>query len=240
MSHCTASPTRSWRDRGGAWNSVAMQYTAVSADQFAQIPGIDDWRYVLGAIRADFVTPSFPAAAELVRAIAEAAELARHHPDLDVRYPGRLRVLLTTHATGGLTTLDVELARRISALAAAHGGRSVTSDLQALEVAIDTMDADRIRPFWAAVLGYREVDGALVDPLRSGPAIWFQQMDEPRTERNRFHIDVSVPHEAADQRVAAALAAGGTLVSDTRARSFWILADADGNEACVCTWQDRS
>jgi 4a-hydroxytetrahydrobiopterin dehydratase len=43
----------------------------------------------------------------------------------------------------------------------------------------------------------------------------------------------------ADERVAAALAAGGTLVEDRFARSWWVLADADGNEACVCTWQDR-
>ncbi len=64
-------------------------------------------------------------------------------------------------------------------------------------------------------------------------------MDEPRTERNRFHIDVSVPHDVADARIAATIAAGGTLVSDAEARAFWILADADGNEACICTWQDR-
>jgi len=218
-----------------------MQYRSVTADQFAMLEGLDDWRYVLGAIRADFVAPSFPAAAALVVAITGAAERLVHHPDIDVRYPGRVRVLLTTHATGGLTMLDVELAREISGLAAASDARPEPADVQGLELAIDTMDADRIRPFWAAVLGYDVVgDGSLADPLRSGPAVWFQQMDEPRTQRNRFHIDVSVPHDAAEQRIAAALAAGGTLVSDRRARAFWILADADGNEACICTWQDRS
>ncbi len=218
-----------------------MQYTSVNADQFAETDGVGDWRFVLGAIQADFVATSYPAAAALVVAITEAAEAADHHPDLDVRYPGRVRVLLTTHATGGLTTLDVDLAKRVSVLAAANGARAVPTDVQALEIAIDTMDADRIRPFWAAVLGYVVVaDGSIADPLRSGPAVWFQQMDEPRTERNRFHIDVSVPHDVAEQRIAAALAAGGTMVSDARARAFWILADADGNEACVCTWQDRS
>ena len=69
--------------------------------------------------------------------------------------------------------------------------------------------------------------------------MWFQQMDEPRTERGRFHIDVDVPHDVAEERVAAALAAGGTLVTDEFARSWWVLADADGNECCICTWQDR-
>jgi 4a-hydroxytetrahydrobiopterin dehydratase len=49
-----------------------------------------------------------------------------------------------------------------------------------------------------------------------------------------------VPHELAEERVAAAIAAGGRLVTVEYARSWWVLADAEGNEACVCTWQDRS
>jgi 4a-hydroxytetrahydrobiopterin dehydratase len=69
--------------------------------------------------------------------------------------------------------------------------------------------------------------------------IWFQQMDEPRQQRNRIHFDVSVPHDQAQERIAAALAAGGTLVSDEQAPAFWILADAEGNEACITTWQGR-
>ena len=38
---------------------------------------------------------------------------------------------------------------------------------------------------------------------------------------------------------AAALAAGGTMVNDSYARAFWVLADPEGNEACLCTWEDR-
>ena len=67
----------------------------------------------------------------------------------------------------------------MSVLAAGIGASAASSVPQAVEIAIDTMDAARIRPFWAAALGYREQDGALVDPLRIGPPIWFQQMDEP-------------------------------------------------------------
>ncbi len=156
-----------------------------------------------------------------------------------MRYPGRVHVKLTTHATGGLTTLDVDMARTISAAAATAGAESQPTIGQTVEIAIDTMDADRIRPFWAAVLGYRELDGSLVDPTGWGPPVWFQDMTEPRTERSRFHVDVSVPHDVAEDRLAAAVAAGGRLVSDEHARSWWVLADADGNEACVCTWQDR-
>ena len=217
----------------------AMDYVAVTAEEFAAIEGLTDWRFVLGAIHADFKAGSFSAAADLVSAITTAAELAVHHPDIDIRYPDRVRVALTTHATGGLTTHDVDLAQEISSIAAMSGALATPAEAQAIEFAIDTMDADRIRPFWAAVLGYVDQGFYLVDPLRSGPPLWFQQMEEPRTERSRFHVDVSVPPDVAEQRLADALAAGGTLVTDDFARSWWVLADADGNEACICTWQDR-
>ncbi len=216
-----------------------MDYTEITAEQFAGLDGLQDWRFVLGALHADFRAGSFPAAASLVLAIAEAAETAVHHPDIDVRYPDRVRVVLTTHATGGLTTLDVDLARSISVIAVRSGATPEPSSAQGVEIAIDTMDAERIRPFWAAVLGYRDNEGYLTDPLRFGPPVWFQHMDAPRPDRDRFHIDVIVAHDLAEARIAAALAAGGTLVTDRFARSWWVLADADGNEACICTWQDR-
>ncbi|MBX9921972.1 MAG: 4a-hydroxytetrahydrobiopterin dehydratase, partial [Mycolicibacterium frederiksbergense] len=80
----------------------------------------------------------------------------------------------------------------------------------------------------------------LVDPAGRGPAIWFQQMNSPRHEtRNRMHLDVDVAHDVAAARIAAALAAGGVMLSDHAAPAFWVLADAEGNEACVCTWQGR-
>ena len=218
-----------------------MEYTSVTADEFAALEGLDDWRFAFGAIHGTFAAGSYPAAADLVVAITEAAERLGHHPDIDVRYPGTVSVTIMTHATGGLTTLDVDLAREISRLAAEADASADSSTIQVTELCIDTMDDERIRPFWAAVLDYRVADdGSLTDPRRQGWSIWFQQMDEPRTDRNRFHLDVSVPHDVAEQRIAAALAAGGTLVSDRRAKAFWILADADGNEACICSWQDRA
>ena len=172
---------------------------------------------------------------------------AGHHPDLDVRYPDRLHVRLTTHSAGALLTdLDVELAGTISPLAAEAGATSEPHAVQALEIAIDALDTATVLPFWRAVLDYVDApadsDGAVravVDRARIGPAVWFQEMDEPRPQRNRIHLDVTVPHDVAEARVAAALAAGGTLVSDAAARAFWVLADAEGNEVCVCTWQDR-
>jgi 4a-hydroxytetrahydrobiopterin dehydratase len=65
-------------------------------------------------------------------------------------------------------------------------------------------------------------------------------MDAPRPHRNRIHIDVFVPHDQAEARVAAAIAAGGRLVTDKFAPTWWTLADAEGNEADVCTWQAQA
>ena len=216
-----------------------MRYTPVTYAEFAAMEGLDDWRANMGAARAEFRAPSFAAGADLVAAIAAAADAADHHPEVSLRYPGTVRVVLSTHATGGISDADVSLARTISGLARVAGATADPHVAQVTEVAIDTMDADRIRPFWAAVLGYRDTGGSLVDPTGFGPPFWFQQMDEPRTERNRFHIDITVAHDIAEARVAAAIAAGGHLVTDRYARSWWVLADADGNEACICTWQDR-
>ncbi|MEO8267781.1 MAG: VOC family protein, partial [Ilumatobacteraceae bacterium] len=198
-------------------------------------------------IEAGFRAPSYEAGSAFISRIADAAAQQDHHPDVDLRYPGFVHVTLTTHATNGLTAADVALATTISALAADAGLHSEPRAAVGLEVAIDALDIDAVRPFWKALLGYVDDPprkagaqvAALVDPLRLGPAFWFQQMDAPRDQRNRIHLDVSVPHDVAEQRVAAAIAAGGHLVSDARARAFWILADAEGNEACVCTWQDR-
>jgi 4a-hydroxytetrahydrobiopterin dehydratase len=116
--------------------------------------------------------------------------------------------------------------------------------IQVLEIAVDAIDIPSVRPFWKAIMGYTdEVAGpdpdVLIDPYGQGPAIWFQQMDAPRPQRNRIHIDISVPHDEAPRRLEAALAAGGRLMSDANAPSWWVLADPEGNEACITTWQGR-
>jgi 4a-hydroxytetrahydrobiopterin dehydratase len=219
----------------------------VTATEFDASAGLPDWRVLLGRIEASFRAGSFDAGAAFVGRIAAAAEAADHHPDVDLRYPDRVSVALVTHAANGLTESDVALARTISVFAAESGIRSEPTATSRVEVAIDAIDIDAVRPFWQAALGYVEEPPrapggqviAIVDPNRIGPAFWFQQMDAPRPQRNRIHLDVTVAHDVAEARVSAAIAAGGTLVSAERARAFWILADPEGNEACICTWQDR-
>src|SRR6476646_10438068 len=102
-----------------------------------------DWRYLLGRIEATFRCGTFGAAGRLAAAIADAADAAGHHPDIDLRYPDVAHVTLTTHAAGAEPTeRDVSLATTISALAAGAGARSEPTVAQGYEIAIDPMDID--------------------------------------------------------------------------------------------------
>jgi pterin-4a-carbinolamine dehydratase len=210
------------------------------------------WRFLLGALRTSVPVGSLARAVGLAAdAVAVCGDDADRHLRVDAR-PDRVVLTLQSSERAAVTTRDVELALRISAtadrsrlLAEPEIGTGAPRSVQILEIAIDALDIAGIRAFWKAVLGYTDEAGAegpedpLVDPVGQGPAIWFQQMDRARPQRNRIHFDICVPHDEASRRVETALAAGGRLVSATRAPAFWVLADLEGNEACVTTWQGR-
>ena len=220
-----------------------MEHTKLSrTDASAAVTGLG-WRYVLGEFRTEVQTGSLPLAAD-VAGRAAAVPGAEGHLRMDMR-ADRVVFALQTAELGWVTTRDVELARQISAVAQEFRLTTRPGRVQVLEIGIDALDIRRIRPFWKAVLGYADEPGregpsdALIDPRGQGPAVWFQQMDAPRPQRNRIHVDVSVPHDEAHERIAATLAAGGKVLSDAEAPAFWVLADPEGNEACVTTWQGR-
>lgn len=197
-----------------------------------------EFRQLLGRLHARYRTSDFAAALALVNRIAEAAEEADHHPDLDLRW-GRVDVALNSHDVGGLTERDVRLATTIATLAAEAGATPDIESLQTLELALDTADADEVQAFWAALLGYRPDGDEVADSSGVGPTLWFQSTDAHDVPRQRFHLDVWVPVDQGEARVRAAVDAGGTLVDDAQAPSFWVLADAQGNRACVCTVAQR-
>jgi 4a-hydroxytetrahydrobiopterin dehydratase len=212
----------------------------ITPRQFQQSDGVDDWRDVGVGACACFRTGSFGKGVALVDEIGRLADGLNHHPDVDLRY-GSVTVCLITHDVGGLSELDVQLARQISAAARTLGIEADLAAVQSVQLTMDVLVTADVRPFWRAVLGYRDAgDEDLLDPRGRGPSIWFQPMDAPRPQRNRVHIDVIVPHDAAEGRVAAALAAGGRLVDDSHAPDWWTLADAEGNEVDVATTFGRS
>ncbi len=200
--------------------------------------GLDGWRKVLDRLIVRYETGNFNAGTALVTKIAEVADAADHHPDVDLRYP-HVTVSLKSHDVNAITARDVRLARQISDLADAAGVATAEHAPDVIELALDTHDHTKISPFWAAVLGYEAHGDEVTDGAERTPSVWFQESDSPEPDRQRWHLDVSVPHDVAQARIEAAVAAGGTMISDERAPAFWVLADPEGNQACICTWQSR-
>jgi 4a-hydroxytetrahydrobiopterin dehydratase len=200
--------------------------------------GLDGWRKVLNKLIARFETGDFNTGAALVTQIAEAADEANHHPDVDLRYP-HLTVSLRSHDVDAITARDIRLARKISELAAAAGVSAAAESPDVLELALDTPDHEKIKPFWAAILGYEDGGDEVTDRAGRSPSLWFQDTDSDAPDRQRWHLDISVPHDVAQERIRAAIDAGGTMVDTGAAPAFWVLADPDGNKACICTWESR-
>lgn len=198
---------------------------------------LDDWRKLAQALHARFLTGDFVTGLKFVTAVSEAAEQANHHPDVTLTYPS-VDVKLLSHDVSQVSQRDIDLARRISEIAQEQGIRAEPSAVTQLELALDTADVAAVGPFWAALLtgSSDSLQGDdVVDPSGRVPVLWFQDTDSHETPRQRFHVDLWVPHDVAEERIAAAVAAGGRVVDDTEAPAFVVLADPEGNKACVCT-----
>jgi 4a-hydroxytetrahydrobiopterin dehydratase len=204
----------------------------ITAGQFHAADGVEDWRCLYHLVSAHFRTGSLTKGVALVDEISRiAGQAEQEYVTIDLRYAG---------VTVSMNRRDVALARRISAAAKELDIPADPSAVQLINVTLDALSGADVLPFWRALLGYRQIgDDYLFDPHRRGPGFGLQQMDAARPQRNRVHLDVAVPHDQAEARIAAALAAGGHLVSDAHAPMWWILADAEGNEACVATWVGR-
>ena len=217
----------------------------ITVREFHAADGTEDWRVVGDGALAFFRTESFADGAELVQAISTLPGVEEHRPDVDVRSDGvTVRLLSVTSDHYGMTDRDVETARLISAAARELGLASDPSSVQSLLVVPGALRTAEVMPFWEAILGYeRRPDSPeedLVDPHRRGAPFWFEQMQEPRGDGGgTIHIAVWLPYEEAEARIAAALAAGGHIVRDDDAPSWWTLADSAGNEADISTAQGR-
>jgi 4a-hydroxytetrahydrobiopterin dehydratase len=217
---------------GDADASFAGMTVQITAQQFHAADGVEDWRCLYHVVSAFFRSGSL---AEGIALVDEMGRLAsgtqQQYLNVDLRPVG---------VTVTLSARDVALARRISAAAKNLDIPADPTAVQLINVTLDALVGADVLPFWRALLGYRQIDDDyLADPARRGPGFGLQPMDAARPQRNRMHLDVAVPHDQAEVRIAAALAAGGTLISDAHAPKWWILADAEGNEACVATWVGR-
>lgn len=200
--------------------------------------GVDDWQAVFSAIACYRVT-----SAAQQRALAtQAAQLATDagfpllvdlRPGLVVLDSGKDRWEAEAHGLG----LDfVELARALQAAAHDLGAVADPCLPRFVQVFLDAADVGAVRAFWAAALGYapdpREGVTDLVDPRRLNPELVFQELDASdaarRRQRNRLHVELALPADAVQPRLATALASGGRLLDESAGRAR--VADPEGNE----------
>ncbi len=217
-------------------------------DEQIAAAGLKDWRKLGQGLHARYRVGGFAEGVRFVGALGVA------HPPRVTLGDGFVDLKLISqdavyrdgdgveHLVEWVTAKDLEAARQVSEIAAEQGVVAVPDEITVIEMAIDTAHAAAIAPVWAALLtgGLEAIGrGSLGSDVRDAtgrvPILWFQETDEHETPRQRFHIDVWVPADVADARIAAAVAAGGIVVDDSQAPSFTVIADQDGNKACVCT-----
>ncbi len=209
----------------------------LSDADFSVADGVEDWRVLYWGAKALFRTGDFATGAKFVAAIAEHAAELGHDPLVDLRDDSVAVQVVTVGI--GLSDQDLELARRVTRTATEMGLPADPSAVQQLELAVDAADPSALVPFWRAALGYVQVaETLLVEPNLIGPSFSIHGK-EYVAPRNRIHVDVSVPYDQAQARVDAVLAAGGRILGDRNAPSYWSLIDPEGNVVDIATWQGR-
>ncbi|MGH3704541.1 MAG: VOC family protein [Agromyces sp.] len=222
----------------------------LKGDQIAAAD-LTDWRKLAQGLHARYLVDDFGAGARFVLAVGEAGDAVGHHPRVSIGN-GFVDLELvsddavyrddegTEYVVEWVTQQDVDLARRITSIAADHGLAADPASVSEIELGLDTARSATIAPVWAALLtGSAESQGRGVpsDEIRDAtgrvPNLWFEEADGQETPQ-RFHLEVYVAPEAAGQRIAAALAAGGTVVDDSDAPRLTVIADHDGNRGVVC------
>ncbi|GHJ36914.1 VOC family protein [Streptomyces sp. TS71-3] len=206
--------------------------------------GLGDWRKLGQPLAARYRVADTVRGAAFVSAVAQAAVAAGRDPEIRMGR-GFVDVALSTAAKDGgrwVTAQDVDMARTVSELARNQGLAPAPGEVAQVELALDTADSAAVAPFWAALLtsGAPHRSWEVLDPTSRVPNVWFQKTGAHEAPRQRWHVDLWLAPEAAGERIAAAVAAGGTVVDDSEAPSFTVLADPDGNKACVCTALGRS
>ena len=213
---------------------------------------LTDWRKLGQGLHARYLVGDFGAGARFVTAVGEAGDELGHHPRVSINN-GCVDLKLITdeaiyrdgeggeHVVEWVTQQDIDLARRITEIAADHKVDADPAAVSVVELGLDTARSATIAPMWSALLtGGAEAlgRGTIGDDVRDAtgrvPILWFGDAEEDETPRQRFHIEVYVAPEVLEERIAAAVAAGGTVVDDSNAPSLTVIADQDGNKGVVC------
>ena len=193
--------------------------TKIPRSAFAATHELPDWRIVLHAIEASFTAASFSDGAAFLAEVAQAADAVDHHPDLDLRYPGtgprpahQSRRRRPHRARRAARDDDLGAGGRARPDERAPNGSSASRWRSTRSTSPPcSRSGGRRSPTRTSRPRTRATPSTVSGiPSGIGPAFWFQQMDEPRPQRNRIHLDVVVPEDELPDRLGAALAAGGT------------------------------
>ena len=223
----------------------------LSGEQIAEAE-LTDWRKLAQGLHARYLVDDFASGARFVSAVGGAGDVLGHHPSVSMS-TGCVDLALvsadaiyrddegTEYIVEWVTQQDVDLARRISDIAAEHGLDADPASVSVIELGLDTSHSETIAPVWAALLtgnadaqGHGTPGDEIRDATGRVPNLWFGDGDESDPARQRFHVEVYVPSEVAEQRIAAAVAAGGTVVDDSDAPSLTVIADQEGNRGVLC------
>ena len=213
---------------------------------------LKDWRKLAQGLHARFVVDHFGTAVRFVTAVGEAGDELGHHPHVSIG-PGYVDLKLISddaiyrddegieHVIEWVTQQDIDLARRITEIAADHKIAADPASVSMVELGLYTPHSATIAPVWAALLTGRaesQGHGSPSDEIRDlggrVPNLWFGDTVEHNSSRQRLHIEIYIAPEVAEQRIAAALSAGGTVVDDRNAPSLTVIADQDGNMGTLC------
>jgi Glyoxalase-like domain len=107
------------------------------------------------------------------------------------------------------------------------------------ELVVDALDPAALAAFWSAVLGWparvdQDGDVEIADPSGALPTVLFARVPEPKTVKDRLHIDVSPVGCDQDEELTRLLGLGARRVDIGQGETSWVvLADPEGNEFCL-------
>src|SRR5262245_42935313 len=177
---------------------------AISPRDFHASEGVEDWRVLGEGAFAFFRTDSFVESTRFVAALGGVDGIDDHPPSVDLRHDGVTVSFITwSDDYRGMSRRDVELARRVSAVARTLGVTADPTAVQSMLIVPGASDITTIVPFWRAVLGYEprpdSPDEVLIDPHQRGVSFWFEGMEQPRSDGGgAIHIAVWIPLEEAE------------------------------------------
>lgn len=217
--------------------------TQIAAARLAQ------WCQLAQGLHARYLVDDFGAGAHFLVDVSEAGAELDHQPTVSMG-AGYVDLKLvsddaiyrdgkTEHVVQWVTQKDLDLAARITEIAARHGLTADVAAVSHVELGLDTSQSAQVAPVWAALLtGDPDAQGRGTpsDEVRDAtgrvPNLWFG--DAQQSGGQRLHLEVYVTQEVSKQRIVAAVAAGGTVVDDSEAPSLVVIADQDGNRGVVC------